>query len=210
MSLVDHGQRVSPTCPVGWRAGAHCAAQPQIPNKAQKHCQRRSSCTWAHLKTGSGGNTRNRQLALGLAQWSNRSHADWRSGTFGIRCNKMCCFFLTQRRPSSQKHAKLNAGRRPTTLPAWMPHHLCDTMSRIAPTVPPTKLQKRPRMLWSTCGSSGAPTRDFPCFGKRQLPEHVDCFVAPPASSFESHHHQSAPVGRSRFKISGFLVSASL
>ena len=37
------------------------------PNRPQKHCQ----------------NVR------GLAQWSNRSHADWRSGRLGIRCKKM-------------------------------------------------------------------------------------------------------------------------
>ena len=42
----------------------------------------------------------------------------------------------------------------------WVPHHLCDTMSRTAPMVPPTKLQKRPHMLWPTCGSSGAPTQE--------------------------------------------------
>ena len=37
MSLVDHGQRVRPTCPICWRAGAHCTAQPQT-TQTQRKC----------------------------------------------------------------------------------------------------------------------------------------------------------------------------
>ena len=67
--------------------------------------------------------------------------------------------FHTERKSDVTKSRETPyAGRRPTTLPTWVPHSLCDTMSRTAPTVPPTKLQKPPHLLRPTCGFNGVPT----------------------------------------------------
>ena len=108
------------------------------------------TCTPAHLDTWTPGHL-DTWTPGHLDTWTPGHLDTWTAGHLDI-------FFKTQRKQSSQNRAKPNAGRRPTTLLVWVPHHLCDTMSRTAPTVPPTKLQKRPRMLWPTCGSSGAPT----------------------------------------------------
>ena len=96
----------------------------------------------------------------------------------------------------------------------WVPHHLCDTLSRNAPTVPPTKLQKPPRIAGRTAfprqnhlppkaGTSSCALANAKCL-------NMSTASSPQASGFENHHHQPALVGRNQLRIHCLLVHASL
>ena len=122
-------------------------------------------------------------------------------------------FFGTERKSVVTKSRETpNAGRRPTTLPTWVRHppvrhhvsHSSDGATNeaakaTAHVVANMRIQRR---------SHARTTGHFMAAGTSRALANADSLFAPPASGFEGHHNESAPVGRNQFRISGFLVRA--